>query len=167
MSLRKSLAITAILVSMLCATSALALDAGARLPEIGISDLAGRRVDLASLQGKVAVIDFWATWCAPCKQELPVLQKLYDKYKGRGLMVVGVSVDQDAANVGPFVKQLHLTFPIAHDKGHSVADRYRPPRMPSSYVVDRHGVIRYVHGGFRSGDDSKLESEINTLLAQQ
>jgi thiol-disulfide isomerase/thioredoxin len=114
----------------------------------------------------VVIVDFWATWCAPCKQELPLLEKLYQKYKGRGLMIVGVSVDQEAANVGAFVKQLKLTFPIVHDKAHSVADRVKPPKMPSSYVVDRNGVVRHLHGGFRSGDEGKIESEINALLGQ-
>ena len=70
---------------------------GARMPEIGLKDLRGARVDLASLKGKVVIVDFWASWCAPCKQEMPVLERLYKKYKDRGLVVVGVSVDQELA----------------------------------------------------------------------
>jgi peroxiredoxin len=162
----KSLICTVILASSLLAAGAQALDEGARLPEIGLNDLSGKRVDLASLKGKVVIVDFWATWCAPCKQELPLLEKLYQKYKGRGLVILGVSVDQEEANVGAFVKQLKLSFPIVHDKAHSVADRVKPPKMPSSYVVDRNGVVRHLHGGFRSGDEGKIESEINALLGQ-
>ncbi len=143
---------------------ALALDSGAPLPEIGLTDLAGKRVDLASLRGKVVIVDFWASWCAPCKQEMPVLERLYKKYKSRGLVVVGVSVDQEAANVGSFIKQLKVTFPIVHDKAHSVADRFHPPRMPSSFIVDRNGVVRHVHGGFRASDAVSIESEVTALL---
>lgn len=146
--------------------SAKALDAGARLPEIGLIDLAGRRVDIASLKGKVVLVDFWASWCAPCKQEMPVLERLYQKYKDRGLVIVGVSVDQESTNVGAFLKQLKVSFPIVHDKAHDVANRFRPPRMPSSYIVDRNGVVRHVHGGFRAGDDSAIEGELTALLAQ-
>jgi peroxiredoxin len=162
----KSLIFTVILASSLLAAGAQALDEGARLPEIGLNDLSGKRVDVASLKGKVVIVDFWATWCAPCKQELPLLEKLYQKYKARGLVIVGVSVDQEEANVGAFVKQLKLSFPVVHDKAHAVADRVKPPKMPSSYVVDRNGVVRHLHGGFRSGDEAKLESEINALLGQ-
>ena len=75
--------------------------------------------------------------------------------------MVGVSVDEEAANVGDASSsKCKLSFPVVHDKAHAVADRYKPPRMPSSYVVDRNGVVRHVHGGFRSGDEAKLESEI-------
>jgi thiol-disulfide isomerase/thioredoxin len=155
------------LLTLLCVAGvASALDSGARLPEIGLQDLAGHRVDLASLKGKVVLVDFWASWCAPCKQEMPVLERLYQKYKDRGLVVVGVSVDQEGTNVGAFLKQLKVSFPIVHDKGHDVANRFKPPRMPSSYIVDRNGVVRNVHGGFRAGDDATIEGEITKLLAQ-
>ena len=143
-----------------------ALDAGAKMPEIGLKDLSGKTVNLASLAGKVVVIDFWATWCAPCKEELPVLQKLYKKYASQGLVVVGVSVDKDAANIPSFAKKLALTFPVVHDAGHQVSGRYQPPRMPSSYIIDRKGIVRYVHGGFRADDAAVFEKQIQGLLAK-
>ena len=70
-------------------------------------------------------------------------------------MIVGVSVDQEAANLGAFLKQMQLYVPVVHDKAHAVADRFKPPRMPSSYIVDRNGIVRHVHGGFRSGDEAQ------------
>jgi cytochrome c biogenesis protein CcmG, thiol:disulfide interchange protein DsbE len=143
-----------------------ALDAGAKMPEIGLTDLSGKTVNVASLAGKVVVIDFWATWCAPCKEELPVLQKLYKKYAAQGLVVVGVSVDKDAANIPSFLKKLGVTFPVVHDANHQVSGRYQPPRMPSSYIVDRKGIVRYVHGGFRADDAAVFEKQIKELLAK-
>jgi cytochrome c biogenesis protein CcmG, thiol:disulfide interchange protein DsbE len=141
-----------------------ALDAGAKMPEIGLTDLSGKKVDLASLAGKVVVVDFWATWCAPCKEELPVLQKLYAKYSAKGLVVVGVSVDKDPSNIKGFLAKLPMTFPIVHDAGQQVAGRYKPPRMPSSYIVDRKGIVRFVHGGFRADDAPVFEKQIVGLL---
>lgn len=141
-----------------------ALDPGTPLPEIGLVDRAGKRVDLASLKGKVVLLDFWASWCAPCKEEMPVLERLHKRYGKEGLVIVGVSVDREAPNVGEFLKQTKVSFTIVHDKEHAVADRFKPPRMPSSYIVDRAGVVRHVHGGFKPEDAAKLEAELATLL---
>ena len=162
--LSRSSAVLGVVLTLLT-TGARALDAGAKMPEIGLSDLSGKPVSVASLAGKVVVLDFWATWCAPCKEELPVLQKLYKKYGAQGLVIVGISVDKDAANLPAFLKKLGVTFPIVHDANHQVTGRYAPPRMPSSYIVDRKGIVRFVHGGFRADDAATIEKQIQGLLA--
>jgi len=105
-----------------------ALDAGAKLPELGQKDLSGNKVTAASLAGKVVVVDFWASWCGPCREELPLLDKLYKKYQAQGLVVVGVSVDKDRENVEKFLGKLPLSFPIVHDVDHGISTRYAPPR---------------------------------------
>jgi cytochrome c biogenesis protein CcmG/thiol:disulfide interchange protein DsbE len=143
-----------------------ALDAGAKMPEIGLKDLSGQTVSVASLAGKVVVIDFWATWCAPCREELPMLQKLYKKYGSQGLVVVGVSVDKEVDNIKQFMQKMPLSFPIVHDSAHGVSGKYSPPRMPSSYVVDRKGIVRFVHGGYRAEDASEFEKQVQTLLGK-
>src|SRR5262245_28515817 len=150
----------------LIAGPAAALDSGERMPEIGIKDLSGNAVSLASLKGKVVIVDFWATWCGPCKESMPVLEKLHKKYGSQGLVVVGVSVDEEAANVGPFIKKMKVSFPIVHDASHKVADRFKPPKMPSSYVIDRKGIVRHVHEGFHAKDSAAFESQVKALLGQ-
>ena len=142
-----------------------ALDAGARLPEIGLTDLRGARVDAASLKGKVVIVDFWASWCAPCKEEMPVLERLYKKYKSRGLVVVGVSVDEELANVKGFVKQLPVSFSIVHDVDHKVAGRFKPPRMPSSAPV--RAVKRAQDTLGRLHDLQVLQSHVAAVQAEQ
>ncbi len=142
-----------------------ALRAGQAAPEIGLVDQAGRRVDLASLRGKVVLVDFWASWCAPCREELPVLERLYRAHAAEGLVIVGVNVDQSASNMTRFLERNPVTFPVVHDDDHAVAERYEPTTMPSSYLIDRQGVVREVHRGFRAADAAELESEIRALLA--
>jgi len=156
----------AALVAMLVlgSTPALALEAGKPMPELGVTDLHGKRVDRASLEGKVVLIDFWATWCAPCKQELPVLQRLQTKYAKHGLVVIAISVDSDADKVRAFVKRMGLSLRVIHDADHALAERYGPTKMPSSYLVDREGRVRRVHAGYRKGDARKLEAGIRSLL---
>ena len=147
-------------------TGANALDAGGKMPEIGLKDLSGKPVTVASLAGKVVVIDFWATWCGPCREELPMLQKLYQKYAAKGFVVVGVSVDKDVANIKQFLQKMPLSFPIVHDSAHAVSGKYAPPKMPSSYVIDRKAIVRYVHGGYRAEDAAEFEKQVQTLLAK-
>jgi peroxiredoxin len=152
-----------LLVSIL-SSSASALDVGAKMPSTALKDLAGRTIDPSTLAGKVVLIDFWASWCAPCKQELPALEKLHKKYKDKGLVVIGVSVDNDLDKARALAKSLKLSFANAHDADHTVAEKFDPPRMPSSYVIDQKGIVRHVHAGFRAGDEAAIEREIRALL---
>ncbi|MET0389836.1 MAG: TlpA disulfide reductase family protein [Polyangiales bacterium] len=136
------------------------------MPEIALTDLSGKKVDLASLAGKVVIVDFWATWCAPCREELPELEKFHKKYGPKGLAIVGVSVDKEASGIKGFLEKLKISFPVVHDAGHTVSEKYSPPKMPSSYIVDRKGIVRYVHGGYRSGDAAEFEKQIQELLGK-
>lgn len=156
--------ITACLLLLGRAPQVQALDKGAPLPDVTLQTLDGQKLSSASLKGKVVVIDFWATWCGPCKEELPVLQQLYSKYKSQGLVVVGVSVDNDKGGLGAFLRKHGVTFPNAHDQNHELAKRFAPKKMPSSFVVDRKGVVQAVHAGFTKGDAAFLEQQIKGLL---
>jgi cytochrome c biogenesis protein CcmG/thiol:disulfide interchange protein DsbE len=157
-------AIVGVLLLAAYTPSALAIGAGTLAPEIGLKDLSGRGVSIASLKGKVVLVDFWASWCAPCREELPVLEALYKKYRARGFEVVGVNLDQSADNVQRFLNATPLSFRVVHDRGRAVADRYAPAKMPSSFLIDRKGVVRHVHAGFRASDRGALDQQIATLL---
>lgn len=144
-----------------------AVDVGGRAPEIGVNDLNGRPVRIASLRGKVVIVDFWASWCAPCRQEFPVLQRLHRTYASEGLAIVGVSVDNDIANVRTFLRRNSASFLIAHDPRKVAAARYGGTGMPSSYIVDRRGIVRHYHSGFRANDAAVMEREVQALLRQR
>jgi cytochrome c biogenesis protein CcmG/thiol:disulfide interchange protein DsbE len=155
-----------LIVSLGTVASVAALDVGSRAPEIGLSDLRGRSVRMSRLRGKVVIVDFWASWCEPCGEAMPVLNRLYRRYRRQGLVVVGVNVDRTERNARSFLRSTPVSFPIVHDARHQVAGRYGPPRMPSSYLIDRRGVVRYVHEGFRRGDGRELEERVRSLLGR-
>jgi peroxiredoxin len=160
------------LLSVLCTVALLAaiplraaaLEAGEKAPAIAAKDLSGKPVGRAQLAGKVVLVDFWATWCAPCKIELPVLNGLQKKYGARGLVIVAVSVDKDMDNARKFAKKLGLAMPVVHDAKHALAEKFEPPKMPSSYLIDRKGKVRKVYAGYHKGDEVGLEKEIVKLL---
>lgn len=156
----------AVLAVLLVASTAMALDAGSRAPEIGLNDLNGHRVNLAGMRGHVIVVDFWASWCEPCADEMPVLENLYSSLHGQGLDIVGVSQDSSAGNITSFLHRVHVSFPIVHDNGHAVADRYHPSGMPTSFIVDRHGIVRFVHRGYRAADRAAIEREVRQLVSE-
>lgn len=154
------------LVSLLCVKSAFAISQGDGAPDIKLTDLSGKAVSLASLKGKVVLVDFWASWCKPCREELPVLEALHKKYADQGLSIIGVNVDSDAKSAKKFLddNKLVLSFALANDAQHKVAESYAPPTMPSSYIIGRDGKVRFVHAGFRASDAKKMEAEIQQLL---
>ena len=137
---------------------------GAAAPAFELEAPGGKRkVSLSEHTGKVVVVDFWATWCQPCKESFPAYQRLSQKF-GSKLTVIGVSVDEDPAGIPKFAKETGAKFPLAWDDGQITSKSYQPPTMPTSFVVDQTGIVRFVHSGFRSGDERALESEIESLL---
>jgi peroxiredoxin len=122
------------------------------------------KVALSSLKGKVVIVDFWATWCEPCKKSFPKLQELNVKYKTTGLEIVGISEDDEVAGVANFGKNYGAKFPLAWDKDKNVASKWDPKTMPTSFVIDKKGIVRFVHLGYHDGDEAKVEQQVKSLL---
>jgi peroxiredoxin len=141
-----------------------ALETGGPAPDFRLADLTGKQVALSDYKGKVVVLDFWASWCGPCREELPVLERLNKSYAGQGLVVLGVNIDNQASAAKDFLKKLPVTFPVVHDAEKQVAKQFAPPTMPSSYIIDRSGKLRHVHAGYKASDAAKIETEIKELL---
>jgi len=137
---------------------------GAPAPTFELDTVAGEgSVSTSAYSGQVVIVDFWATWCEPCKESFPFYQELMTEHPGK-VVVLGVSVDDEPAGITGFVSETGVSFPVGWDEGQSVSQRYRPPTMPTSYVVDTNGIVRFVHGGFRSGDADAIRSEVGSLL---
>jgi peroxiredoxin len=124
----------------------------------------GTTVTLGSLRGKVVFLNFWATWCPPCREEMPAMERLYRRHRGRGLEVVAVSVDSDLLVVPPFVRQHKLTFAIGHDPTMAVADRYGVRALPSSFLIDRRGNLAALAIGPRAWDTTPAHAVVQSLL---
>jgi len=123
------------------------------------------KFDLAKVKGKVVVVDFWATWCDPCKKSFPKLQDLYTKFNASGMELVGISEDEENAGIAEF-GQSHgaVKFPLAWDSGKTIAGQWQPKSMPSTFVVDRNGIVRFAHLGYHDGDEAEIEKEVKSLL---
>jgi peroxiredoxin len=141
-----------------------ALEAGQAAPEIQLKDPSGKPVILSSFKGRVVVVDFWASWCGPCRQSMPFLERLSKTYKNKGLVVLGVNVDNDVKTAAKFLAEVHVSFAVLNDTQKNVAKAYAPPTMPSSYIVDKMGRIRHVHAGFKDSDAKQFEAEVAQLL---
>jgi cytochrome c biogenesis protein CcmG, thiol:disulfide interchange protein DsbE len=138
---------------------------GARL-EFTAPDLAGREVNVGADQGKVRVVDFWATWCEPCKEAMPILDALARDFGPRGLAVYGVSIDEDRAQITQFLQRTPVGFPILWDKGAVRVQRFDVSYMPVTLIVDRGGTIRYVHQGWDASRARVERTEIEALLSE-
>lgn len=137
---------------------------GANAPDFELPSADGSgKVSLAAHSGKVVIVDFWATWCEPCRASFPAYQRLVDEFGGK-LVVLGVSVDDEPSGIPAFAEAAGAKFPLAWDEGQGAARNYRPPTMPTSFVIDKHGIVRFVHAGYTDGDDAVLKSEVSSLL---
>jgi peroxiredoxin len=122
------------------------------------------KFDIAKVKGKVVVVDFWATWCDPCKKSFPKLQDLYTKYNASGMELVGISEDEENSGITEFGNAHGAKFPLAWDSGKSIAGQWQPKSMPTTFVVDRNGIVRFAHLGYHDGDEAEMEKEVKSLL---
>jgi thiol-disulfide isomerase/thioredoxin len=160
-----SLAAAAVLVAALASPLHAQVAPGAVFPELASAGLTGILPDTS---GKVVLVDFWASWCAPCKASFPVYSRLQEAYAARGLAIVAVSVDDSPAAYAAFVAKLKPSFTTVHDAGHKLVSAVQVPTMPTSYLVDRAGKVRFMHAGFH-GDQTEreLRKEIDALLDEK
>ena len=147
---------------------ALALEAGSPIPEPAIArlDEPAQPLSLASLRGNVVYVDFWASWCVPCRLSMPALDALYKQNRARGFAVVGVNKDVSAADARRFLVKVPVTFALATDAQDAAARAFDVKAMPSGYLIDRKGVVRKVHRGFTAETAETLAREVDALLKE-
>jgi thiol-disulfide isomerase/thioredoxin len=139
---------------------------GAVFPSLSLAMPDGVRT--LETTGKVLIVDFWASWCAPCNASFPALSRLSEKYAGSGLIIVGVGVDDSPSAYSAFVARFKPPFATVHDSRHMLVSAVQVPTMPTSYVVDRAGRVRFIHEGYHGAQtEHALAREIETLLGEK
>lgn len=133
---------------------------GKEAPQFSLSDTNGRQLDLATFRGRVVIVNFWATWCPPCRQEMPLFQNVYlQNYKQ--LYVLAVNVEEPSGVVSNFLANRHITFPVLLDSDGDVSALYRVTALPTTYIIDQEGIIRFTHVGLMS--ESQLKKYLSDL----
>jgi len=145
---------------------ALAGPSGAPAPQFTLSARSGRDVSLTQYHGQVVMINFWASWCGPCRQEMPLLESIYKKYNKLGFTLLGVNVEPDSQAADDWLKATPVTFPILYDKESKVSKLYEVAGMPSTVIIDRSGKLRVLHQGFKPGDENGYLDSIRSLIRE-
>lgn len=128
---------------------------------------AASSLDLPNMRGRVVYLDFWASWCGPCKQSFPWMETMKNTYGEQGLEIIAVNLDTDRADADRFLKQFRPSFDVRFDPKGEYAEFYKVHGMPSSVLIDRHGVTRFTHVGFRPIDGAAYEVQLRQLLAEK
>ena len=154
----------AVPLAILAAPAAWGLDTGAPAPELNLPGLK-EAIDLATLKGKVVYVDFWASWCGPCKQSFPWMNDMQAKYQEQGLQIVGVNLDAKRDDADRFLTQTPARFALAFDPKADSARRFGVKGMPTSVLIGRDGKVLAVHSGFREEERKDLEGRFASALA--
>ena len=160
---RKIAGIWLLLVS---AAHSMSLTVGRSAPDVSLPLAKGGPVSLSQLRGQIVLLNFWSSWCGPCREEFPVLDALYREHHEQGLVLIGVDIDAYPEDALPFLRKHPISFPIARDSDGAVSSRFLLDSMPMSVLVDRRGNIRWIHRGFNVGDDREYAAQVDALLRE-
>ncbi len=168
--MRKTAPLVLAMTLTACAGHRPSVGAAARIGrpvQLTAPDRAGKSVDVAADSGRVRVVDFWASWCEPCREEMPTLDALAREQGARGLSVYAVSFDEDPAQVSAFLQQVPVSFPVLWDKGgEKYSSPYAVERLPTTLIVDRKGIIRFVHQGYDGSSAAETRRQVEQLLGE-
>lgn len=139
---------------------------GQSAPDFVLKSSSGENLRLSEYRGDVVMINFWATWCGPCRQEMPLLDDLYARYGRVGFSLLGVNIDDDARRAMQMIEELGVNFPVLFDDSKEVSRLYQVEAMPVTVLVDRSGTVRHVHHGYKPGYEEKYLTEIRSLLRE-
>jgi thiol-disulfide isomerase/thioredoxin len=160
------LCLTALALAPVLVVAGPSLQAGAPAPAFELNSNSGKPVSLAGLKGQIVLVNFWASWCGPCRQEMPILEQLHQKYGHKGVTLIGVNVEPDSAAAAAWLKATPVSFPILFDVDSKVSKLYEVQGMPNTVILDRKGVVRYIHRGYSPGAENEYLDQIRALIRE-
>ncbi len=168
-SMTRATAMPAALAALLLVLplAAPAAPATAPAPDFSLPARAGGDVSLASLRGQVVLVNFWATWCGPCRKEMPLLEQIYQRYRGLGFTLLAVNVEEDSAGADRWLKDTPVTFPVLFDRDNHVSKLYQVTAMPSTVIIDRKGQVRFIHYGYTPGTEDQYQDQVRSLIREK
>jgi thiol-disulfide isomerase/thioredoxin len=155
-----------ILFMLVFAPLTLAANATGPAENFTLKSASGENIRLSEYRGQVVLINFWASWCGPCRQEMPHLDAIHKKYEPMGFTVFGVNVEQDRKMADKILRDIPVSFPILFDDSNLVSELYDVDAMPVTVLVDRNGDIRFMHRGYKPGYESEYEKQVRTLIKE-
>lgn len=159
-----------ILMMLICApllsSQVLAKDTKQKAPDFTLKSNSGENIRLSELRGEIILLNFWASWCGPCRQEMPILDAIHKKYSALGFKVLGVNVDLKSKKAADYLKSTPVDFPVLYDPKGEASALYDVSAMPTTAIIDRDGNIRYLHEGYKPGDEEKYHAKIKALLRE-
>lgn len=135
-------------------------------PDFTLKSSSGENLKLSEYRGDVVMINFWASWCGPCRQEMPLLDELYRSYQPLGFTILGVNVEEDSTKAKSLLKDIPVSFPVLFDTDNTVSRLYDVVAMPSTVLVDRAGNVRYLHKGYKPGYEQSYQDQIRSLIRE-
>ena len=165
--LRRLLLIGALLATSSAIANTTTVNVGADAPDFALRSAAGPNLRLSEHRGQVVMINFWATWCGPCRQEMPRLDEIFARYEQAGFTLLGVNIDEDAERAQRLADELGVSFPLLFDDEQDVSRLYDVQAMPMTVMVDRSGKVRSVHHGYRPGMEQRYLDEVRALLREE
>ncbi|HVW69557.1 MAG TPA: TlpA disulfide reductase family protein [Steroidobacteraceae bacterium] len=158
--------IAGMLATLVLALPAVAAAPSGPAPQFTLDARGGSQLSLAQYKGQVVMINFWASWCGPCRQEMPLLEDIYKKYSKLGFTLIGVNVEPDSKAADDWLKQTPVSFPILYDRNSKVSQLYDVSGMPSTVIIDRKGNLRYLHHGYKPGDEGEYLNNIRAMIRE-
>jgi peroxiredoxin len=156
----------ALLLACAVGSAAAAVQLSTSAPDFTLRSVAGANLRLQEQRGQVVLVNFWATWCGPCRQEMPHLNRIYDKYRASGFVLLGVNIDDDPRAAADLAAKLGLRFPVLLDTDKKVSRAYDMSAMPATLLIDRDGRVRHIHRGYRDGVERTYEEQVRSLLKE-
>jgi len=147
-------------------SAAQAAEVQGKAPDFTLKSSSGKNLKLSEHRGEVVLLNFWASWCGPCRKEMPYLEQIQEKYSDYGFTVMGVNVEEDSSKAKKMLKDIPVSFPILYDTTNSVSKAYKVSAMPTTVIIDRDGNMRYLHKGYKSGDEATYKQWVKKLIRE-